>query len=87
MEIWQQFGISGVIIGALAAYIIRIEKRHAKERKEWMEIEERERKESRDMHKQHFDRLGQISDDSGKVLRENTSVIAALNKLIETLRK
>lgn len=87
MEVWTQFGIYGVIIGALAAYIIRIEKRHAKERKEWMEIEERERKESRDMHKQHFDRIGEISSESNKVLRENTSIIAALNKLIETLRK
>lgn len=71
-EVLKQWGVAGAIIVALAAYIIRIEGRHARERKEWRETQSKQ-----------FDRLNDINDQNNKVLRENTNILSGLKSLLE----
>lgn len=68
----QNFGVLGIIVAALAAYVIRIEGRHSKERKEWKGVQEKQ-----------FDRLNEINDETNKVLRENTNILSGLKSLLE----
>ena len=37
-----QYGILGIIVVALAAYVLRIEKRHKEERDEWRKVMEKQ---------------------------------------------
>lgn len=69
---WEQYGILGAVIAGLIAYIIRIEERH-----------KRDREESRKREKEYFERLNDISDDTNKVIRENTSILSGLKTLLE----
>lgn len=71
-EILLKYGFPGVALIGLAAYIIRIEGRHAKERKEWMEQQEKQ-----------FDRLNEIADESNRVTRDNTNILTGLKTLLE----
>lgn len=71
-EALSQWGVFGVIIAALAAYVIRIEGRHKSERKEWKETIEKQ-----------FNRMDEMSDEGHKAARENTSVLQGLKALLE----
>lgn len=71
-DILLKYGILGVVVLGLASYIIRIEMRHAKERKEWNEKDEK-----------NFERVNKITDESNKVLRENTNILSGLKTLLE----
>lgn len=66
------YGILGIVVVALATYIIRIENRHRRERKELAERDER-----------HFNRVNQLTDESNKVTRENTNILQGLKTLLE----
>lgn len=59
----------------MGAYIAIIEKRHAKERKEWADREEK-----------NFNRVNEIADETNKVLRENTNILSGLKTLFENRR-
>jgi hypothetical protein len=71
-EILAKWGAAGVIISALAIYIVRIEARHKSERKEWRET----------IGKQ-FDRMNDQTDESNKTTRENTNILQGLKTLLE----
>jgi hypothetical protein len=71
-ELLKSYGLAGIVIVALAAYVLRIEKRHTKERKEWKESQDRQ-----------FDRVNEMTDESNKVLRENTNILSGLKSLLE----
>lgn len=70
-----QYGALGVIVIAMAYYILRIEARHKKERKELMDINEK-----------NFDRMSDMNDESNKVLRENTNILSGLKAILENRR-
>lgn len=70
-----QYGAIGAMLIGLAAYILRIEARHKKERKEWME-----------MQSTQFDRMNELSDESNKVIREHTNILTGLKTLLENRR-
>lgn len=71
-ELLKSYGLAGVIIVALAGYVIRIEARHGKERKEWRETVEKQ-----------FNRMDEMSDEGHKAVRENTSILQGLKTLLE----
>lgn len=71
-ELLKSYGLAGIVIVALAAYVLRIEKRHTKERKEWKESQDKQ-----------FDRVNEMTDESNKVLRENTNILSGLKSLLE----
>lgn len=71
-ELVKNWGVAGIIVAALAGYIIRIESRHYKERKEWRETQGKQ-----------FNRLNEINDETNKVLRENTNILQGLKTLLE----
>lgn len=70
-----QYGALGIIVIAMAYYILRIEARHKKERKELMDVNEK-----------HFDRMSNMNDESNKVLRENTNILSGLKAILENRR-
>lgn len=70
-----QNGILGLVVVGLSAYVLRIELRHKKERREWME-----------MQSEQFDRINELIDESNKVIREHTNVLSALKSLLENRR-
>lgn len=70
-----QYGVLGVVVVAMGYYILKIESRHKKERKEWL-----------DMQDKHFDRMSDMNDESNKVLRENTNILSGLKTLLENKR-
>lgn len=71
-QVLLQYGILGVIVIGLSSYIITIETRHRKERKEWMEANNR-----------LSDRSNSMADETNRVLRENTNILASLKALLE----
>jgi hypothetical protein len=72
MQEWGQYGILGLVVAGLVGYILRIEARHKTEREDAKKTE-----------KEQFNRLNQISDETNKVLRENTSILSGLKTLLE----
>lgn len=70
-----QYGILGIVVVALSGYVLRIEGRHKKERKEWMEMQERQ-----------FDRTNDLADESNKVIREHTNLLSSLKSMLENRR-
>lgn len=75
-EALSQWGILGVVVAALAAYVIRIETRHKSERKEW-----------KDTIDKQFKRMDEMSDEGHKAIRENTSILQGLKTLLENRNK
>lgn len=71
-----QYGVLGVVVLGMAYYIVRIEIRHAKERKEWQDKDDR-----------HFNTLISAKDESNRVIRENTNILAGLKALLENKNK
>ena len=71
-----QYGIAGIGLIALAWYILKKDSSHKKERQELIEKDEK-----------HFDRLNQITDETNRVLRENTNILSGLKTLLENRNK
>lgn len=71
-----QYGVLGIVVVGLAGYILIIEQRHKKERKEWGEKDD-----------QKFDRISEMSDDTNKVIRENSNILSGLKTLLENQRR
>jgi hypothetical protein len=71
-DLLKNYGLAGVIIAALATYVIRIEARHKSERKEWRETIEKQ-----------FRRMDEMNDDDHKVEREHISILQGLKALLE----
>jgi len=70
-----QYGVLGLVVVGLGAYVLRIEARHKKERNEWM-----------DMQSEQFDRMNDLADESNKVIREHTNVLSGIKSLLENRR-
>lgn len=71
-NILLQYGVLGVAVIALAWYILRKDQQHSKERKEWTERQDKQ-----------IDRMLESSEESNKVLRENTNILSGLKSLLE----
>lgn len=71
-EALGQYGILGIVVIGLSGYILKIESRHKKERKEWMES-----------HQRQINRANEVADETNKVLRENTNILSGLKTLLE----
>lgn len=71
-EILSKWGLAGVVIAGLSAYILRIEARHKSERKEWKDTVEKQ-----------FNRMDEMTDEGHKAIRENTSILQGLKTLLE----
>lgn len=76
-------GVWGAAITGLAAFIMYIMKQHKAERKEWRETQEAERKQWLETQEKQFDRISDVTDESNKVLRENTNILTGLKTLLE----
>lgn len=74
-EGFLQYGVLGLVVVALGSYVISIESRHRKERKELT-----------DMNERMFDKMIENNDESNKVLRENTNILSGLKTLLENRR-
>lgn len=74
-ELIKSYGLTGIIIAALAAYVLRIEQRHSKERKEWRESQEKQ-----------SDERNEMSRETNTVLRENSNILSGLKTLLENKR-
>jgi ABC-type anion transport system duplicated permease subunit len=72
----QSYGVLGIVVIALAAYVLMIEKRHSSERKEWKDTIEKQ-----------FDVVNRAADEANKATREHTSVLSSLKTIIETMRR
>jgi len=82
-EIFLKYGITGAVILCLGIYIVRIEERHRKERREERESREKEESENRKVQEKQFDRISDLTDESNRVTRENTNILAGLKSLLE----
>jgi hypothetical protein len=82
-EGFLQYGVLGLVVLALGGYVLRIEARHSKEKKESRE----EREQLLKLNEKNFDRISEMSDETNKVLRENTNIISGLKSLLETRRR
>jgi len=67
-----QYGILGVVVLGLSGYILRIESRHRKERKEWQDIQSSQ-----------FKRMNELGDETNEVIREHTNMLSGLKTLLE----
>lgn len=76
-------GVLGAGLIALAWFIMYLMKQHRAERKEWMEKQEAERKQWLETQEKQFDRMNDVTDESNKVLRENTNILSGLKTLLE----
>ena len=64
-----QYGILGIICAALGGYVLMIEKRHAKERKEWKETIERQ-----------FDEANKTTRENTSVLSALKTIIETMRR-------
>lgn len=62
------YGVLGIVVVALAGYVLLIEKRHKDERGEWQKTNK------------------DLTEETNKNIRENTSVLSALKTLLEIRR-
>lgn len=73
----QFWGVWGAIVVALAIYILRLEAKHTKERKEWLSTIEK-----------LFDKSGDREKDVNETIRETGNILSGLKTLFEVqLRK
>lgn len=70
-----QYGILGAVVVGLSSYILKIEARHRKERKEWQEIASNQ-----------FKRMNDLGDETNQVIREHTNILSGLKTLLENRR-
>lgn len=73
--LFLQYGLLGGVVLGLSAYILRIEARHKKERKEWQDIQ-----------MDQFNRINDLTDETNKVIREHTNILSGLKTLLENRR-
>lgn len=64
-----QYGILGIICAALAAYVLHIEKRHSKERREWQDT----------INKQ-FDEANKTTRENTSVLSSLKTIIESMRR-------
>lgn len=75
-DIFLKYGITGAVIVALAWYILRIEDRHRKERKEYADrLMEQERK-NQEITGKMFDKMIESTD-------KNTNILSGLKTILE----
>ena len=68
-EVLSDYGILGVMLAALAAYVLMIEKRHKEERKEWKETIERQ-----------FDESNKTTRENTSVLSSLKAIIETMRR-------
>lgn len=71
-EEWLKYGILGLCVVGLGAYVMYRDKEHKKERKEWMEMMEKQ-----------AGKMESMNHETNKVLRENTNILSGLKTLLE----
>lgn len=86
-EFLFKYGLPGAALFALGWYIISLEERHRKERKEWREQQEKERGEDRKLQEKQFDRMNEQADITNENIRENTSILSSLKTLLENQKR
>lgn len=82
-DIFLKYGLPGAIIFALSTFVYKLIDWHRKDRAEWHEQYDKQVEESRKLQEQQFDRLGELTDESNKVLRDHTNVLSGLKSLLE----
>lgn len=82
-EIILKYGLPGAIIVGLGIYVLKIEKRHREERKEWMDSQLREAEEYRKTQERQFDRMNEMSDHNTEALNKTGGILSGLKTLLE----
>lgn len=75
-DVFLSYGLTGAIILGLGMYILKIEDRHRKERREMWEQQQREAEANREVQQKQFDRMIESSD-------RNTNILSGLKTLLE----
>lgn len=75
-DIFLKYGISGAVIVALSWYILRIEDRHRKERKEYADRMMEQEKRNQEVTGKMFDKMIESTD-------KNTNILSGLKTLLE----
>jgi hypothetical protein len=101
IEAWGQYGLFGLIVVALAGYILRLENLHTKKEREWREALENASREQAKAIKEAADiqasalkesvnkqaeLITRISDKMDKRQDENNEIIAKHISILENLR-
>lgn len=74
-DVALQYGFIGLAVVGLAAYIVKIESRHKKERDEWRKMIEKQN-----------ERTDKMTDENNKVIREHTNLLSGLKAILESRR-
>lgn len=82
-EVFLKYGLLGAIVIALGIYILKLEERHRKERKEWMENQWKEQEQSRKTQERQFDRMNEMSDNNTEAIKETGGILTGLKTLLE----
>jgi len=65
----SHYGLPGIVIAAMATYVVMIERRHTKERKEWKETIERQ-----------FDEANKTTRENTSVLSALKTIIETMRR-------
>lgn len=82
-DILLRYGLPGVVIAGLSAFVMKLIEWQRKDRTEWRDEIERIQEENRKIHEKQFDRLSQLTDESNRVTRDNTNILSGLKSLLE----
>lgn len=82
-DILLRYGLPGVVIGGLSAFVMKLIEWQRKDRTEWRDEIARIQEENRKIHEKQFDRLSQLTDESNRVTRDNTNILSGLKSLLE----
>lgn len=82
-DVFIKYGFPGAVIAALSIFVVKLIDWHRKDRQDWEDQRIREQEESRKINDQHFDRLGELTDESNKVMREHSNILTGLKTLLE----
>jgi len=82
-DILLKYGLPGVVIIGLSAFVMKLIEWQRKDRKEWKDEMIKMQDEHRKSQERNFDRLSQLTDESNRVTRDNTNILTGLKTLLE----
>lgn len=86
LNVWAQFGLGGVVIAALLAFIVYVVKEHRQERESWMTELSDQRKEWIAAYTQQSAVIDARQKETNEVVRELSAVVSEANAINRTKR-
>lgn len=82
-DVFIKYGLPGAVIAALALFVAKLIEWHRKDRQAWEEQTKKQRQEMMELFEKLFNRQADLTDESNRVTRDNTSILAGLKSLLE----